>query len=372
MTEKNAKYRIAVIGGGRKGTQHARAYALNPKAEIVAIADMDQENLELFKKRFNLKKGYTDYREMLAVEKPDIVAPILPVAPNPKVVVECASAPGVKGIFCEKPASVSLEEADRMVEACRSRNIKFAAGDAYRNYHQLWEARKVIESGEIGEVQAINLYQPTDEISGGGCQGLSVMRMFAWDDEIDWLTGWVRHDPWSDNDQGMGGYVRFKNKIECFIHLKPNAKSGIEILCSKGVFWSDWTTFRMWKMKDKGRLLHDMEEMVGRFEDAEGWGPGLDAEGWVSMSTRQADSIQAIIDAVDTNTEPRCSGDNMRQVLEIAIAMRESHQKGFIPVKLPIQDRKQKIVPHTSRLENKKPLLGHTEYYNQMRQRKEA
>ncbi len=361
MTE--AKYRVGVIGGGRKGTQHARAYALNPLSEVVAIADTDTENLELFQERFDLKTGYTDYKEMLRKESIDIAAPILPVSVNPEVVIGCARG-GVKAIFCEKPASVSLAEADQMVEECGSRGIAFAAGDAYRNFHQLWEARRVIESGDIGEVQSINLYQATNEISGGGCQGLSVMRMFAWDADVAWVTGWVRDDPFSDEDQGMGGYVRFANGIECFIHFKEAAKKGIEVVCSKGVFWSDWSTFRLWKLDGS-----ELKEEEGLFEDAKPWGPGLDDEGWVSMSTRQADSIQSINDALEKGIEPRCSGDNMRKVLEIAIALRESHRNNHAPIRLPLEDRSLKIIPAKSRLLYKKEVYGKEWYATQMHQK---
>ena len=77
-----AKYRVGIIGGGRKGSQHARAYVLNPLTDVVAIADTDPENLELFCGRFNVP-GYSDYKEMLEKEQIDIAAPILPVTPNP-------------------------------------------------------------------------------------------------------------------------------------------------------------------------------------------------------------------------------------------------------------------------------------------------
>ena len=73
-----AKYRVGIIGGGRKGSQHARAYVLNPLTDVVAIADTDPENLELFCGRFNVP-GYSDYKEMLEKEQIDIAAPILPV-----------------------------------------------------------------------------------------------------------------------------------------------------------------------------------------------------------------------------------------------------------------------------------------------------
>jgi hypothetical protein len=56
------------------------------------------------------------------------------VQPNPRVVVRCASAPGLLAVACEKPICCSLAEADAMVGACREHGVHFAAGDACRNY----------------------------------------------------------------------------------------------------------------------------------------------------------------------------------------------------------------------------------------------
>ena len=41
-------YRVGVIGAGLKGTQHARAYQLDPRTEVVAVAEKDPEVLDLF------------------------------------------------------------------------------------------------------------------------------------------------------------------------------------------------------------------------------------------------------------------------------------------------------------------------------------
>ena len=127
MTEKDKPvYRVGIIGGGRQGTIHARGYMLNPRTQVAAVADTDQENLDLFCKRFDVP-GYASYEEMLAREHLDIAAPILPVKANPDAVVAAAQA-GVRAVFCEKPLAASLADADRMVEVCRTRNVLLAAG----------------------------------------------------------------------------------------------------------------------------------------------------------------------------------------------------------------------------------------------------
>lgn len=362
-----AKYRVGIIGCGRKGTGHARAYEMNPRTEVVAAADTDPENLELFCQRFNVKASYSDYREMLAKEEIDIAAPILPVIANPEAVIACAEA-GVKAIFSEKPISASLEDADRMVETCRSRGIPFAAGDAYRSFPQLWQAREMMgKDQELGEVRSMNLYQSTNEILGGGCQGLAVMQMFAWDADVGWVVGWVRDDPFSDDDQGMGGYVRFSNDIECFIHLKDCAKKGFEVLCERGVFHTDWYSFYLWKFEGEGSpRLAGLKEQEGLFPDSGIGERSYDECGRAHPGKRNMHGVQSIVDALEKGTKPAADGDVMRKGLEIAIALRESHRRDHSPVKLPLEDRSLKIVPVPGRMLNKKEVYGKEWYAQQI------
>ena len=95
--QADAKYRVGLIGCGRKGTEHARGYRFHPLTEVVAAADTDPENLALFCERFDVPV-YANYEEMLDTERIDIAAPILPTSVNPEVVLRCAAA-GVKSNF---------------------------------------------------------------------------------------------------------------------------------------------------------------------------------------------------------------------------------------------------------------------------------
>ena len=150
-------YRVGAIGCGRKGTEHARAYALNPQAEVVAAADSDPQNLEIFCGRFNVP-GYLDYHEMLLEEQIDIASAILPVGVNAQVVIDCAQA-DVPAICSEKPMAARLCDADRMVDECEKRGIKLGCGDLERNHPFYWEAKAAIDSGEIGQLRSINILQ---------------------------------------------------------------------------------------------------------------------------------------------------------------------------------------------------------------------
>ena len=156
----------------------------------------------------------------------------------------------------------------------------------------------------------------------------------------------------------MGGYVRFTNGVDAFIHSKRTPLEGIEVLCSKGVYHTNWNGGHLWRGEANGKL----EEDVGFFEEFGG------TERWMEPSgTRQRAGIQSIVDSLDKGIEPRCSGANMRKVLEIAIGLRESHRNGLAAVQFPIADRSLKIVPSNGRFLNKKEVLGEEWYAEQIK-----
>ena len=367
-----AEYRVGMIGVGRKGTQHARAYALNPRTEVVAAADPDPENLELFCDRFGVP-GYDRYEDMLAEQELDIAGPILPVHPNPEVVIACAES-GVKAILCEKPMAASLREADRMVEACQARGIKLAAGDLDRNLPGFGKARDLIDSGALGQVRSLTFVGGSGtEISGGGCQILSLMRLLAGDAEVAWVIGWMAQDPWSDHDQGAAGYVRFVNGIEAFIHREPDGRGrGFEVAGTRGLLRYNNEVLSLWQGRDgeEPGAWDDLEKVEETFEASGVYGRRsreYDADGWRWPGDRNVATVQAIVDALDGGVESGGSGQNGLKVLEIAIALRESHRRGHAAVQLPLQDRSLRLFPHASRMDNKKPLFGREAYMAQVR-----
>jgi len=368
-----AKYRVGLIGAGRKGTQHARAYMLDERAEVVAVADSDPENLQLFEQRTGAT-GYIDYRQMLEKEALDIAAPILPVNANPEIVIACAEA-GVKAILCEKPISASLEEADRMVAVCKSRQISFGAGDLDINLPAYQKALEFIAAGELGAVKSITLFGGSGhEMSGGGCQRYTLMRHFAGCAEIAWVTGWVSDDSLSDHDQGGAGYLRFTNGIEAFIYKESDARGrGYEVACEGGVFRSDDNLVGLYRCGEgDGAAWEKLEKVEGVLPTGRIYGEqrDYDAEGWKWPGDRNVASCKAIIDALERGEDPPGSGENGVKVLEVAIALRESHRRGCAPVALPLSDRSLRLIPKPSRMYNKKQIFGHEQYMDQVRSHK--
>lgn len=372
----NKPYRVGVIGGGRQGTVHARAYAVHPRTEVVAVADTDSENLELFCARFQVP-GYSSYKKMLQEESIEISAPVLPVRANPEAVIASAQA-GVKAVFCEKPLAGSLHDADRMVEECSVRNIPFVGGLCARNYPDYWQARDLVENGEMGEVESINIYDTNGQ---GGCHGMNLARHFASDAEIDWVVGWVDGDASSDYEEdygigrgafgGIGGYLKFSNGIEGFSHL-TNRTPRLEVVCSRGIIYNEnntWNGLHLMKAPDgmKRWTFTDLQEVKDMLPAAYHVDRNYDDQGWRNTDQGIMDSISALVETLDNGTPLKTStGDNLRKALEACLALRESARRGNSRVDLPLDDRTIKFYPQKRRWNYKKEIEGAQWYREQM------
>src|SRR5687768_10339079 len=107
----------AIIGCGGRARGHAEAYLKVPGVSLVAVTDVDRARADAFSEAYGAP-AYYDTVQMLETVKPDIVSVVTRAKDRCEVVGQCAEY-RVKAINAEKPMAITLEEADRMVEACR-------------------------------------------------------------------------------------------------------------------------------------------------------------------------------------------------------------------------------------------------------------
>jgi len=98
------KLNCGVIGVGRLGYQHAMNLARNNRANLVAVADPNEDARDLAVQDFGVEKTYDDYHKIL--EDPDIQGVVIatPTKQHYKVLVDAINAD--KSIFVEKPISI--------------------------------------------------------------------------------------------------------------------------------------------------------------------------------------------------------------------------------------------------------------------------
>ncbi len=158
------KYKIGLIGLGGVADVHLTAYKEVTHCEVVAGADIFQDVVDT-KAKFWGFTPYTDYLKMLASESIDIVVVMTPALNHRQVVVDCAKS-GVN-ILCEKPLTLDSKSAVEMMEICKKNNVKLMYGSSYRWLTACQEAKSIIQSGKLGNVQLLMEHS----IGGNGLKG---------------------------------------------------------------------------------------------------------------------------------------------------------------------------------------------------------
>lgn len=153
MSEK--KLGICLIGCGRAGMIHARNYKNKiENARMVACVDAVEAAAKAAAEEMGITKYYTDYHEILNDPEVDAVVVVAPTDLHKQIVIDCAAAG--KHIFCEKPMAMTVEECDEMIEACDKAGVKLQIGFMRRFDASFREAKRLVESGAIGELVQIH------------------------------------------------------------------------------------------------------------------------------------------------------------------------------------------------------------------------
>lgn len=139
--------RVGVVGVGGMGRAHCNALKNVKDAQFVAVADANLDVAKDVASKFNVK-AFHDRQEMF--NEVDAIVVATPPWYHAEVTIDAAK----KGIhvFCEKPISATLEDADAMIAATDKANVNLMIGHVLRFYplHEL--GRKMVDDGLIGDI----------------------------------------------------------------------------------------------------------------------------------------------------------------------------------------------------------------------------
>jgi predicted dehydrogenase len=148
----NEDVRLAVIGLGGKGSQHAEVFNKLPDVRVVGLCDVDPKRLgEQSKKHESATHTATDLRRIL--DKPDIDAVVIATPNHWHTPAAIWAMQAGKDVYVEKPVSHNLWEGAKLVEAAQKYNRIAQGGTQYRSCPGLKEAVAYIRSGQLGKIQ---------------------------------------------------------------------------------------------------------------------------------------------------------------------------------------------------------------------------
>jgi len=350
-----AGLKAAIIGAGRMaGTiddevihypacirpySHAAGYAQVPEVEVVAFADPDRAKVESLCARYGVPGGYSDYREMVEKEKPDIVSITTPCSLHAEMTVYCAQQPWVKGIYCEKGMACRLADCDAMVRAVESHGIKFNMGSLRRWKPACNKARELMDRGEIGTVNSVVSYL-MGALLHTASHYIDLLCYFAGDPQVEWVQGTVLNGdfdpsaPRSDTDLSGIGTIRFSNGI-LGTGLSSSLSGEFEIIGSEGTIRTTNNGLRWYLRKTEpiDGYAHHREFNIRQF-------PYYPEE---SPTVRL---IRDIVQAIETDGETAQGPRVARMSAEIAFGIVQSHRQGGARVALPLEERDYFMMSH--------------------------
>ncbi len=153
----NTKLRTAFIGVGGRGGGNLQSVAADPEVEVVALCDVNRQNLSAAHKQFSQARTYVDFRELYK-QADDIDAVVISVAEHTHAYATLPALRMGKHVYCEKPLTYNIAEARVITQAAAQANVATQMGTqihATPNYHRVVE---LIQSGAIGPVREAHVW----------------------------------------------------------------------------------------------------------------------------------------------------------------------------------------------------------------------
>ncbi|MBL0059843.1 MAG: Gfo/Idh/MocA family oxidoreductase [Elusimicrobia bacterium] len=334
-------YRAAVIGCGRIGcgfdddpergyvSTHAGAYRRTPGVELVALVDVDRDKRERYGKKFNVAALYPNDETLFDREKLDIVS-ICTWNDTHRAMVERAARAGVKAIFCEKPLSNSLADADAILRICREKNILLMVDHQRRfdRFHR--EAAAFVRGGGLGRLQQVTAYY-TAGVANTGTHLFDFLRFCL--GEVDWVQGIEsRIAAPNASDPNIDGWLSFKNG---------------PLVAIQALDVRAYTIFEFNFLGESGRFRITSHGFDSSFEASTGSKrfPGLrdlsPAPSPVDAGGGREFMLQAmahLVECLDKGQAPVSGGEDGRRAMEIICALRESAASDGRRIHLPLKD----------------------------------
>ncbi len=153
--ERNPEIGIGLIGAGRMGSIRAHLSSSHAVVNFLAISDIDPAKASALAQQTEAAFHTDDNRAV--IEHPDVDALIVSTPEGEHTDAICRALELGKPVLVEKPISLSLEDADRILESKARSNADLYIGYTQRMRRRFLSIREQIEAGRLGEVMSARM-----------------------------------------------------------------------------------------------------------------------------------------------------------------------------------------------------------------------
>jgi predicted dehydrogenase len=199
------KVRIAIIGAGIWGGNHALALATHPRGSVALICDRDAARARALAEKFDTR--WTTSLGEVAASDVEAVTIATPDHLHREPTVAMLEAG--KHVLVEKPLATTVADGLAMVTAAEKAGVKFMV-DFHARWHPLFMGAKAyVERGDLGALVmsyarlSDTIYVPTEMLSWGGQSGPEWFLFPHVMDIVRWIIGRDPVDVYAKGHRGV-------------------------------------------------------------------------------------------------------------------------------------------------------------------------
>ena len=156
------KVRVAVVGAGRWAQMaHIPGWQRDPRAEVVALADVDPAALAAAAGQFGVPRVTPDYTELLADPDIDVIDVVTGNRPHFQISWDALSAG--KHVLCEKPVHNDYRKTRQAAALAAERGLRTKLGFTFRYAPAIRYAKELLDAGFVGEPFIFNGYEQNSQ-----------------------------------------------------------------------------------------------------------------------------------------------------------------------------------------------------------------
>ncbi|MBM3235159.1 Gfo/Idh/MocA family oxidoreductase [Candidatus Poribacteria bacterium] len=334
--------KIGLIGSQFVSTIHAESLKRVAAAEVIAVASKTETHVREFAQRHQIPHYFTDYKKLLEMDEVDMIVIGVPNDLHAQVTIDAANAG--KHVVCEKPLCMNLQEADRMIEACKKANVKLMYAEELCFTPKYVRLKQLVDEGALGNVYLVKQSEKHDgphapwfwdvNRSGGGvtfdmgCHAFEFFRWILGKPKVESVyadMGTYVHGGKTEGDDNSLIIVKFDGGITALAEESWAKKGGMddraEVYGSEGVAYANLLM---------GNAILTYSDVgygyaVEKAGQTTGWSFTIYEEAWNYGFPQE---MAHFVDCVLHDKEPLETGEDGRVVLEMIFAAYQSAAMG--------------------------------------------
>jgi UDP-N-acetylglucosamine 3-dehydrogenase len=322
--------KAAVIGTGSMGMNHIRVLKDldGEQVQLVGAADPNELALHHAVRRFHVA-GYTDYRQMVEEQRPDLVAVVVPTHLHFGVASHLLDQ-GIN-VLIEKPIASTIEEAVALIELAHLRGTRIAVGHIERFNPAIIQLKQHLVAGELGRIFHLHARRlspfPSRILDVGvtldlATHDIDVMRYLA-DMEVEGVYAETQRRIHNTYEDLLLGILRFSNNVIGILDvnwLTPTKVRELSVTGERGMYLVNYLTQDVY-FYENDYTPTTWDALLA----------GISEGTMTRLKVQKAEPLRLeyenVIAAIRDDTAPIVTGEDGLAVLKVALQLTETTRR---------------------------------------------